>query len=91
MSFRHKSSLSRHTKTHMKVTKCQLCEKSFRFDTFLKKHMLAVHGIPISSDEPIPEIIMEVSEKDESYVDSKETIIIYTQEAFDSGQQQPEC
>lgn len=53
--------------------------------------MNAVHGIPISSDEPIPEIIMEVSEKDESYVDSKETIIIYTQEAFDSGQQQPEC
>lgn len=43
MSFRHKSSLSRHTKIHLKTTQCHLCHRSFRYESFLKKHLLTAH------------------------------------------------
>ena len=44
MSFRHKSSLSRHNKIHLKVTECGHCKKSFRYESFLKKHLLTAHN-----------------------------------------------
>lgn len=107
MSFRHKSSLSRHCKTHMKLTKCQLCDKSFRFDSFLKKHMTTSHGF---GNEDQITVIMEVM-KDEVKDEFQKPIIVYTQEStsnvlnfdsqmtqhqriFDQSQdriQQPEC
>lgn len=43
MSFRHKSSLSRHSKIHNKTTQCHLCNRSFRYESFLKKHLLTSH------------------------------------------------
>lgn len=43
MSFRHKSSLSRHNKIHKKVTQCQYCGRSFRYESFLKKHLQSTH------------------------------------------------
>lgn len=43
MSFRHKSSLSRHNKIHLKVTECMYCKRSFRYESFLKKHLLQAH------------------------------------------------
>lgn len=43
MSFRHKSSLSRHTKIHLKTTQCHLCHRSFRYESFLKKHLISAH------------------------------------------------
>lgn len=43
MSFRHKSSLSRHSKIHNKTTQCHLCQRSFRYESFLKKHLLSAH------------------------------------------------
>ena len=43
MSFRHKSSLSRHNKIHLKVTECVHCRRSFRYESFLKKHLLTAH------------------------------------------------
>lgn len=69
--------------------------------------MNSVHGFDCKNDEPIPDIVMEVVKEEEGkvehFVDSKDTIIIYTQETsnsealtFDSQiqsqqQQQPEC
>lgn len=43
MSFRHKSSLSRHNKIHLKVTQCRHCDRSFRYESFLRKHLLTAH------------------------------------------------
>jgi hypothetical protein len=43
MSFRHKSSLSRHGKIHNKSTQCHLCHRSFRYESFLKKHLQSAH------------------------------------------------
>lgn len=43
MSFRHKSSLSRHNKIHLKVTQCTYCSRSFRYESFLKKHLQTAH------------------------------------------------
>lgn len=43
MSFRHKSSLSRHGKIHSQSTQCHLCTKTFRYESFLKKHLLSDH------------------------------------------------
>lgn len=43
MSFRHKSSLSRHSKIHSKTTLCHLCNRAFRYESFLKKHLLTAH------------------------------------------------
>jgi hypothetical protein len=43
MSFRHKSSLSRHSKIHSKTTQCHLCNRAFRYESFLKKHLLTAH------------------------------------------------
>jgi hypothetical protein len=43
MSFRHKSSLSRHSKIHSKTTQCHLCHRAFRYESFLKKHLLTAH------------------------------------------------
>lgn len=43
MSFRHKSSLSRHNKIHLKVTQCNYCDRSFRYESFLRKHILTAH------------------------------------------------
>lgn len=43
MTFRHKSSLSRHNKIHNKLTKCHLCNRTFRYESFLKKHLLTAH------------------------------------------------
>jgi hypothetical protein len=106
MYFRHKSSLSRHAKTHQKLTKCQLCDKSFRFESFLKKHIATAHGI--GNEDQITEIIDE-DIKDEY---NSKTIIVYTtqestshdlnfdsqmsqhQRIYDQSQnriQQPEC
>jgi hypothetical protein len=55
MSFRHKSSLSRHNKIHNKVTQCVFCKRSFRYESFLKKHMqIAHHEQTITIDYVIP-------------------------------------
>lgn len=43
MSFRHKSSLSRHSKIHLKITQCGHCNRGFRYESFLKKHLLTAH------------------------------------------------
>lgn len=43
MSFRHKSSLSRHNKIHLKNTQCVHCNRTFRYESFLKKHLLTAH------------------------------------------------
>lgn len=43
MSFRHKSSLSRHRRIHLKVTQCGYCNRTFRYESFLKKHVLTAH------------------------------------------------
>lgn len=53
MTFRHKSSLSRHNKIHLKVTQCNHCDRSFRYESFLRKHILTAHkGEPISYTLP---------------------------------------
>ena len=55
MSFRHKSSLSRHNKIHKKVTQCQFCGRSFRYESFLKKHIESSHkGAEISDSYQQP-------------------------------------
>jgi hypothetical protein len=55
MTFRHKSSLSRHNKIHLKVTECIHCKKSFRYESFLKKHLLTAHnGQEITIDYIVP-------------------------------------
>jgi hypothetical protein len=43
MSFRHKSSLSRHGKIHNNSTQCHLCNRTFRYESFLKKHLQSAH------------------------------------------------
>lgn len=62
MSFRHKSSLSRHNKIHLKVTECVHCKKSFRYESFLKKHLLTAHN---GQDVTIDYIIPKIERKDE--------------------------
>lgn len=50
--------------------------------------MHAVHNIALTSDDQIIEVLKESDIKDEyekHYVDSKETIIIYTQETNNSN------
>lgn len=44
MSFRHKSSLSRHCKIHNQTTQCHICHRAFRYESFLKKHYLTCHA-----------------------------------------------
>lgn len=43
MTFRHKTSLSRHTKVHQRLTQCGFCDRTFRYESFLKKHVLTAH------------------------------------------------
>jgi Zinc finger, C2H2 type len=62
MSFRHKSSLSRHNKIHLKVTECVHCKKSFRYESFLKKHLLTAHN---GQDITIDYILPKEEEKDD--------------------------
>jgi KRAB domain-containing zinc finger protein len=52
MSFRHKSSLSRHTKIHLKTTQCHLCHRSFRYESFLKKHLITAHQEEDAINQP---------------------------------------
>lgn len=52
MSFRHKSSLSRHSKIHSKTTQCHLCHRSFRYESFLKKHLLTAHQDENAINQP---------------------------------------
>lgn len=52
MSFRHKSSLSRHTKIHLKTTECHLCHRSFRYESFLKKHLITAHQEEDAINQP---------------------------------------
>lgn len=60
MSFRHKSSLSRHNKIHKKVTQCQYCGRSFRYESFLKKHLESSHkGAEIGDSYQQPNIAEE--------------------------------
>lgn len=54
MTFRHKSSLSRHNKIHLKVTQCAHCNRSFRYESFLKKHLLTAHKNSQFLEEFIP-------------------------------------
>lgn len=74
MSFRHKSSLSRHNKIHLKVTQCNHCDRSFRYESFLRKHILTAHKSeetsyieeqPAEKDEIKEELVLEY-EEDES-------------------------
>jgi uncharacterized Zn-finger protein len=77
MSFRHKSSLSRHNKIHLKVTQCMHCNRSFRYESFLKKHLQSAHKcLEISYTEEMV--------KDE---DNKECIQVITYEEIE---QQPQ-
>lgn len=52
MSFRHKSSLSRHSKIHSKTTQCHLCHRAFRYESFLKKHLLTAHQDEDAINQP---------------------------------------
>lgn len=52
MSFRHKSSLSRHSKIHSKTTQCHLCNRAFRYESFLKKHLLTAHQDEDAINQP---------------------------------------
>lgn len=52
MSFRHKSSLSRHCKIHSKTTQCHLCHRAFRYESFLKKHLLTAHQDEDAINQP---------------------------------------
>lgn len=75
MSFRHKSSLSRHNKIHLKVTECVHCRRSFRYESFLKKHLLTAHKGQqiVYIEEVIPKV--ETKEEDCSVItfDNQET------------------
>jgi hypothetical protein len=44
LSFRHQSTLCRHTKVHLKNIQCHLCHQIFRYESFLKKHLIDCHS-----------------------------------------------
>lgn len=87
MSFRHKSSLSRHNKIHLKVTQCKLCNRSFRYESFLKKHLQTAHKgseIAYVAEQVVPKgeraYIESIVEIEKEELDEKSCISVITYE-----------
>lgn len=77
MSFRHKSSLSRHSKIHNKTTQCHLCQRSFRYESFLKKHLLSSHQDQDAINNPTMNTFTKTYREKytEDHADTKDEII----------------
>lgn len=70
MSFRHKSSLSRHNKIHLKVTQCMHCDRSFRYESFLKKHLQTAHKDQQQHYEMIEQVVAKSEiKREEEFID----------------------
>lgn len=70
-SYRHQSTLSRHSKMHTQVSKCHLCYQTFRYDSHLRKHLLDVHNDVNGISQPriTPEVV-KVKKKSSTQIES---------------------
>lgn len=92
MSFRHKSSLSRHSKIHSKTTQCHLCNRAFRYESFLKKHLLTAHQEEDAINQPHMNTFVKTYHEKYSKEDECEEIEELEEiEEEDPNQSQEEC
>lgn len=75
-SYRHQSTLSRHSKMHTHISKCHICFVSFRYDSHLRKHLLEQHNDVNGINQPriTPEVV-KIKKKPSTVLDIEPTVV----------------
>jgi KRAB domain-containing zinc finger protein len=75
-SYRHQSTLSRHSKMHTQISKCHICFITFRYDSHLRKHLLEEHNDVDGINQPriTPEVV-KIKKKPSTVLEIEPTIV----------------
>ena len=75
-SYRHQSTLSRHSKMHTHICKCQICYQTFRYDSHLRKHLLDIHQDVNGINQPrTSQEVVKSKKKPATQIETEQTIV----------------